>query len=77
MSILQSNRIDCLPCVKLNVAADKPIATSESLVVSFIRNYYAPNLLRQRVKYGVVAAFSGLFVASWVCTDYIQLGLGM
>lgn len=42
----------------------------------FIRAIYAPLLLKKQVKFGVMAAFSGLFVASWICTDYIQLGLG-
>lgn len=55
---------------------DKPVVSPESLIVRFIRSVYAPLLLRQRVKYAVLAIFSGLFVASWVCTDYIQLGLG-
>ena len=74
--VTQSNRMDCLPCVKLSAAADQPMASSESVVTRLIRGYYAPNVLRERVKYAVLAAFSGLFVASWVCTDYIQLGLG-
>lgn len=32
-------------------------------------------MLKRKVKLAVMAIFSGLFVASWICTDYIKLGL--
>jgi Niemann-Pick C1 protein len=73
---IESHRVDCLPCIKLVAERDRPAGHTESIVVRFIRSVYAPFLLKRQVKYAVVATFAGLFVASWICTDYIQLGLG-
>lgn len=72
----QSSRVDCFPCVKLGSSRDRSFASRESIVIRFIRSVYAPFLLKRKVKLAVMAIFSGLFVASWICTDYINLGLG-
>ena len=42
----------------------------------FIRRYYAPFLLKPVVKGLVIAVFGGMFVASVISMQYIQLGLG-
>ena len=43
----------------------------------FIRYYYAPFLLRPFVKGAVLLFFAGVFVASIISMQHIQLGLGM
>ena len=65
--------MDCFPFLRL--AADRAYQTPESIVVRAIRSVYAPILLKKRVKLAVLGIFSGMFVASWICTDYITLGL--
>ncbi|KAK9900026.1 multidrug efflux transporter AcrB transmembrane domain-containing protein [Cystobasidium minutum MCA 4210] len=73
---IESSRVDCFPCVKLGSSRDRLFAHQrESVVIRFIRSVYAPFLLKRKVKLGIMALFSGLFVASWICTDYISLGL--
>ena len=47
----------------------------ESYLQIFIKNHYAPNLLRKRVKLVVVTIFLGLFAAAIALLPGIQLGL--
>ncbi|GAA5955063.1 hypothetical protein JCM21900_002773 [Sporobolomyces salmonicolor] len=74
---VESNRIDCFPCIKLPSASafDLGAAVTEGFLARFVRTVYAPNLLRKPVKYLVVALFSGLFVLSWMGARHIDLGL--
>lgn len=74
----QSNRIDCLPCLKVGSAgttADLGATVSEGLVARFIRTIYAPLLLKRAVKFVVVAIFGAIFVLSWISSRHISLGL--
>ncbi|KAK4054758.1 niemann-Pick type C- protein 1 [Microbotryomycetes sp. JL201] len=74
---LESNRIDCFPCLKVSAPStldSQPVA-SEGFVARFIRKYYAPTLLLRPVKYFVMALFGGLFVLSWIGARHIDLGL--
>ncbi|GAA5926909.1 hypothetical protein JCM3775_007076 [Rhodotorula graminis] len=47
----------------------------ESLLARFVRNVYAPNLVRKPVKFLVLTLFSGLFVLSWIGARHVDLGL--
>jgi Niemann-Pick C1 protein len=42
----------------------------------FMRRYYAPFLLKPLVKGFVLISFAGVFVASVISMQHIQLGLG-
>ncbi|KAM0750355.1 multidrug efflux transporter AcrB transmembrane domain-containing protein [Meredithblackwellia eburnea MCA 4105] len=74
---IESNRIDCMPCLKLppDSSMDLSATVSEGLIARFIRTRYAPFLLLKAVKYFVLALFSGLFVLSWIGARHIHLGL--
>ncbi|SCV68874.1 BQ2448_995 [Microbotryum intermedium] len=74
---VESNRIDCFPCVKLAPASsfDLGSTVSEGFVAHFIRTFYGPTLLLKPVKYIVVSLFGGLFVLSWIGARHVTLGL--
>ncbi|SGY29591.1 BQ5605_C002g01068 [Microbotryum silenes-dioicae] len=74
---VESNRIDCFPCVKLAPASsfDLGSTVSEGFLARFIRTVYAPILLFKPVKYFVVSLFGGLFVLSWIGARHVTLGL--
>ncbi|GAA6035375.1 hypothetical protein JCM8097_008841 [Rhodosporidiobolus ruineniae] len=76
---VEANRIDFLPILKLPASSTSlalpPSVPRPSFLARFIRTYYAPTLLLRPVKYLVLAAFSGLFVLSWIGARHIQLGL--
>ncbi|EAU84560.2 vacuolar membrane protein [Coprinopsis cinerea okayama7 len=75
----ESNRVDCFPCVRLSsriALRDTPPAFGGlGSLAKFIRRYYAPFLLKPAVKAGVLITFTGLFVASVISMQHIQLGL--
>jgi Niemann-Pick C1 protein len=45
-------------------------------IAKFIKNYYAPFLLKPVVKGIVLLAFVGIFIASVISIQHTQLGLG-
>ena len=53
-----------------------PSRSGLGTIAKFIRRRYAPFLLRPVVKGCVIAAFGGLFVASAISIQHIELGLG-
>lgn len=53
-----------------------PIGTGLGKIARFIRRHYAPFLLRPVVKGVVVLIFAGVFVASVISMQHLQLGLG-
>ncbi|KAF9485399.1 multidrug efflux transporter AcrB transmembrane domain-containing protein [Pholiota conissans] len=75
----EANRIDCFPCVRLPsriALVDGPTMSSGlGRIGRFIRRYYVPFLLKPLVKGFVLVAFSGVFVASVISMQHIQLGL--
>jgi Niemann-Pick C1 protein len=75
---VESNRIDCFPCIKIPAAArvDLGATVAEGYVARFIRTTYAPILLKKYVKYAVLAIFGGVFTLSWIGARHIELGLG-
>jgi Niemann-Pick C1 protein len=55
---------------------DAPSGTGLGRIARFIRRHYAPFLLRPLVKGVVILTFTGVFVASVISIQHIQLGLG-
>lgn len=47
----------------------------ESMLQRFIRQRYAPTLLKKSVKAGIIVFFTGLFAAGVALLPYVQLGL--
>ncbi|KAF8164995.1 patched family-domain-containing protein [Crassisporium funariophilum] len=74
----ESSRIDCFPCVRLpsRIALSDAPTTNTGLgrIARFIRKYYAPFLLKPIVKGLVLVIFAGVFVASVISMQHIQLG---
>ncbi|KAG6880077.1 hypothetical protein C0992_006889 [Termitomyces sp. T32_za158] len=75
----EANRVDCFPCVKLRsriALMDGPVTGSGlGRIGRFIRRYYAPSLLHPVSKGFVMITFMGIFVASVISIQHIQLGL--
>jgi Niemann-Pick C1 protein len=76
----ESSRVDCFPCVRLPSRIALPDAPPSigglGRVARFIRRYYAPFLLKPVVKGCVLTIFAGIFVASIISVQHINLGLG-
>ena len=76
---MESNRVDCLPCLKLTSAESQPKSTAggnaDGVIGSFIRRRYAPWLLRKEVKMGVIMVFVGLFFGGIIGAQWIEMGL--
>ncbi|PPQ77710.1 hypothetical protein CVT25_011145 [Psilocybe cyanescens] len=75
----EDSRVDCFPCIRLppRIALLDAPNTSSGLgtIARFIRRYYAPFLLKPFTKAAVLISFSGIFVASVISIQHIQLGL--
>jgi Niemann-Pick C1 protein len=80
MRRVEAGRMDIFPCIRLSSPirlSDVPIAGAGlGGMAKFIRRYYAPFLLRPAVKSCVLAFFGGLFVASIIAIQHIEMGLG-
>jgi Niemann-Pick C1 protein len=87
---VESQRIDCLPCIKLasshhasNGNSDLgAIAlgsthglSSEGPLGRFFRRYYAPTLIKPRVKRAVLVLFGTVFALSCLGVHKLQMGL--
>ncbi|KAG6911630.1 hypothetical protein DXG01_007880 [Tephrocybe rancida] len=75
----EASRIDCFPCIRLPsriALLDGPVTGSGvGRIGRFIRRYYAPFLLNPLTKGVVMITFAGVFVASIISMQHIQLGL--
>ncbi|KAG5646429.1 hypothetical protein DXG03_003479 [Asterophora parasitica] len=75
----EASRIDCFPCVRLpsRIALMEGPSSGSGLgrIGRFIRRHYAPFLLRPAVKGFVMILFTGVFVASVISIQHIELGL--
>ncbi|KAH6915405.1 patched family-domain-containing protein [Coprinopsis sp. MPI-PUGE-AT-0042] len=75
----ESNRVDCFPCVRLysriTLQDTPPTFGGLGTIAKFIRRYYAPFLLKPAAKAGVLIVFTGVFVASVISMQHIELGL--
>ena len=73
--------MDCFPCIRLPpriaLLDGPPTGSGLGRIARFIRRYYAPFLLQPLVKGVVLLTFAGLFVASLISMQHIELGLGM
>ncbi|KAI9790990.1 MAG: hypothetical protein M1816_004557 [Peltula sp. TS41687] len=80
---VEENRADCIPCIKvkssnmsgLNGFLTSPNVEHEGTLEKFIRQTYAPNLLRRRVKAAVMVVFLGLLAAGIALIPDLELGL--
>jgi Niemann-Pick C1 protein len=76
----EASRVDCFPCIRLPSRIALPDAPPSNgglgRVARFVRRYYAPFLLKPVVKGFVLTIFAGLFVASVISMQHIDLGLG-
>jgi Niemann-Pick C1 protein len=77
---VEAGRADIFPCIKLSrrIALPEVPAPGASMgrMAKFIRRYYAPFLLQPVVKSCVIAFFGGLFIASVISIQHIDMGLG-
>ncbi|TFY72100.1 hypothetical protein EVG20_g909 [Dentipellis fragilis] len=75
----EASRADCMPCIRLpsriELLDSPPAASNLGILARLIRKYYAPLLFRPVVKGLVLLVFSGLFVASVISIQHIELGL--
>ncbi|KAK7470894.1 niemann-Pick type C-related protein 1 [Stygiomarasmius scandens] len=76
---VEANRVDCFPCIRLPTRIAlmdaPPSGSGVGRIARFIRRHYAPLLLKPAVKAVVLLIFSGIFVASVIMMQYIELGL--
>ncbi|KAJ7781498.1 patched family-domain-containing protein, partial [Mycena metata] len=76
---VEASRVDCFPCIRLpsRIALLDAPAYGSGLgrIARFIRRHYAPFLLKPVVKGVVFVLFGGVFVASVISMQHIQLGL--
>ena len=80
---VEENRADCIPCIKvknsdmsrLNGFLTSPNIEHEGNLEKFIRQKYAPNLLRRGVKAVVMVVFLGLLTAGIALIPELKLGL--
>lgn len=76
---MESNRIDCLPCIKLastSTASDRQIiARTEGLLTRFFRYKYAPTIIKTNVKRAVMILFGTTFALSCISTRHLHMGL--
>lgn len=72
--------MDCFPCVRLppriSLLDAPPSGFGLGRIARFIRRHYAPFLLKPLVKGLVLLGFAGVFVASMISMQHIELGLG-
>ncbi|GAA5943863.1 sphingolipid transporter [Sporobolomyces koalae] len=74
---VEAGRLDLFPLLTLSSPSTSSLRfdAREPFLQRFFRTKYAPNLLRNPVKYIVVALFGGLFVLSWIGARHVDLGL--
>lgn len=76
----EASRVDCFPCIRLPsriaLLDAPPSGSGLSQIARFIRRYYAPFLLKPVVKGLVMMSFIGVFIASVISMQHIELGLG-
>lgn len=74
----QSDRVDCLPFIKLpgRIALPDQLSAPGGILSQFFRKVYAPFLSHPLVKGVVLASFGGIAVLSVITSQHIQLGLG-
>ncbi|KAF8591421.1 multidrug efflux transporter AcrB transmembrane domain-containing protein [Ramaria rubella] len=75
---LESGRVDCFPCIKIPsriALMDLPPNVNLGRIARFVRRTYAPFLMRGPVKGAVLVVFGGVFIASIISMQHIQLGL--
>ncbi|KAJ7507523.1 patched family-domain-containing protein [Mycena galericulata] len=76
---VEASRVDCFPCIRLppRIALLDAPAYGSGLgrIARFIRRHYAPFLLKPIVKGVVFVVFGGVFVASVISMQHIELGL--
>ncbi|KDQ20707.1 hypothetical protein BOTBODRAFT_26724 [Botryobasidium botryosum FD-172 SS1] len=75
---VEANRVDCFPCIKLQSRIALPTSAPRvggGTITRFIRRKYAPFILKKSVKGAIITIFGGVFVASLISMQHIELGL--
>ena len=79
---VEDNRVDCFPCLQvkkskgaLNQTAGAYGYDEEGPLQYFIRKFYAPTLLNNKMKVFIVTIFLGLFAAGLALIPEVALGL--
>ncbi|KAK9255005.1 sterol-sensing domain of SREBP cleavage-activation-domain-containing protein [Lipomyces tetrasporus] len=69
----EANRVDCLPCLTIEVPS--PSQKGEGLLTTWIRENYAPSILKKEAKAVILMVFCGLCAIALALVPKIQLGL--
>ncbi len=83
---VEAGRADCIPCLKLQGGADASMPNGyggapfsgveeEGWLSRFIRKHYAPALLGNKTRIGIMMVFLGFFAAGVALLPDVQLGL--
>jgi len=81
---VEAGRLDCVPCVRVKSGMDMPNGyggapfsgvEEEGFLSRGIRKYYAPALLGNKTRVGVMTVFLGIFAAGIALLPDVQLGL--
>ncbi|KAK5162767.1 niemann-Pick type C- protein 1 [Saxophila tyrrhenica] len=83
---VEAGRADCFPCVKLQGGMDSSMPNGyggapfsgveeEGFLSRFIRKHYAPALLGNKTRVGIIMVFLGFFAAGIALLPDVQLGL--
>lgn len=75
---MKAGRVDCFPCIRMpsKIALYDGLPTIHTgFLARVIRRHYAPFLLSESVKAVVLVLFGGLFVASVISIQRVELGL--
>jgi Niemann-Pick C1 protein len=79
---VQARRVDCLPCIKFAPspsASNGPLSSSststDGLLSRFFRHYYAPMLMKRRVKQFILVLFGTIFAISCISVRHLHMGL--
>ncbi|KAK9332201.1 sterol-sensing domain of SREBP cleavage-activation-domain-containing protein [Lipomyces starkeyi] len=70
---LESNRVDCLPCLRIEVSS--PSQKGEGFLAIWIREKYAPSILKKEAKAVILMVFCGFCALALALIPKIQLGL--
>ncbi|KAK9371028.1 sterol-sensing domain of SREBP cleavage-activation-domain-containing protein [Lipomyces kononenkoae] len=70
---MEASRVDCLPCMRIELSG--PLHKGEGFLSTWIREKYAPTILKSQVKAVILMAFCGFCALALALVPKIQLGL--
>lgn len=83
---VEAGRVDCVPCITLKAGMDSGMPNGyggapfsgveeEGWLSRFIRKYYAPTILGNKMRVAIMTIFLGFFAAGIALLPEVQLGL--